>query len=174
MLFTKYFSVIIIHHYAIHFIPQVEFNSYYRPQTKFAKVMFLHLSVSHSVHRAWIADPPPREQTPPPGADTPPQEQTTSPPLPPGADPPGADTPRNRHPQEQAPPRCRHPPGADTPPHQEQCMLGDTANKRWYASFGNEFLFDTHFPSVHFGAYYILHIPRPILLDPHKNYLMAC
>ena len=25
---------------------------YYRPQTKFAKVMFLHLSVSHSVHRA--------------------------------------------------------------------------------------------------------------------------
>ena len=23
---------------------------YYRPQTKFAKVMFLHLSVSHSVH----------------------------------------------------------------------------------------------------------------------------
>ena len=24
---------------------------YYRPQTKFAKVMFLHLSVSHSVHR---------------------------------------------------------------------------------------------------------------------------
>ena len=29
---------------------------FYRPQTKFAKVMFLHLSVSHSVHRggrAW-------------------------------------------------------------------------------------------------------------------------
>ena len=25
--------------------------SLYRPQTKFAKVMFLHLSVSHSVHR---------------------------------------------------------------------------------------------------------------------------
>ena len=25
--------------------------SYYRPQTKFAKVMFLHVSVSHSVHR---------------------------------------------------------------------------------------------------------------------------
>ena len=29
----------------------LEFNHYYRPQTKFAKVMFLHLSVSHSVHR---------------------------------------------------------------------------------------------------------------------------
>ena len=29
---------------------------FYRPQTKFAKVMFLHLSVSHSVHRghAWL------------------------------------------------------------------------------------------------------------------------
>ena len=27
--------------------------SYYRPQTKFAKVMFLHASVSHSVH-AWL------------------------------------------------------------------------------------------------------------------------
>ena len=24
---------------------------YYRPQTKFAKVMFLHLPVGHSVHR---------------------------------------------------------------------------------------------------------------------------
>ena len=28
---------------------------YYRPQTKFAKVMFLHVSVSHSVHRGgWV------------------------------------------------------------------------------------------------------------------------
>ena len=27
---------------------------YYRPQTKFAKVMFLHLSVSHSVHRGGL------------------------------------------------------------------------------------------------------------------------
>ena len=25
-------------------------SDYYRPQTKFAKVMFLHVSVSHSVH----------------------------------------------------------------------------------------------------------------------------
>ena len=29
-------------------------NVYYRPQTKFAKVMFLHLSVSHSVHRGGL------------------------------------------------------------------------------------------------------------------------
>ena len=33
----------------------------YRPQTKFAKVVFLHLSVSHSVH-------PPGQVHPPPGA----------------------------------------------------------------------------------------------------------
>ena len=26
------------------------YSAYYRPQTKFAKVMFLHVSVSHSVH----------------------------------------------------------------------------------------------------------------------------
>ena len=29
----------------------VKMKFYYRPQTKFAKVMFLHLSVSHFVHR---------------------------------------------------------------------------------------------------------------------------
>ena len=29
--------------------------SFYRPQTKFAKVMFLHVSVSHSVHRGGMA-----------------------------------------------------------------------------------------------------------------------
>ena len=30
-------------------------NAFYRPQTKFVKVMFLHLSVSHSVHRGLSA-----------------------------------------------------------------------------------------------------------------------
>ena len=36
------------------------FVVYYRPQTKFEKVMFLHLSVSHSVHRGstWAGTPP--------------------------------------------------------------------------------------------------------------------
>ena len=47
---------------------------YYRPQTKFAKVMFLHLSVSHSVHGVgeylgrytpWADTPPHRVGTPP-------------------------------------------------------------------------------------------------------------
>ena len=31
-----------------------EQNYFYRPQTKFAKVMFLHLSVNHSVHRGGL------------------------------------------------------------------------------------------------------------------------
>ena len=59
----------------------------YRPQTKFAKVMFLHLSVSHSVHRGGSASvhtgiPPhthPRSRHPP-GADTPPPPRTRHPP----------------------------------------------------------------------------------------------
>ena len=55
----------------------------YRPQTKFAKVVFLHLSVSHSVHGGWC--------------------------IPPCN---GTDTPQED----------RHPP--------DQCMLGDTGNKR--------------------------------------------
>ena len=63
--------------------------------------MFLHLSVSHSVHRGvclsacWDSRPPPL------GADTSLEPDT----------PPGADTP-----PEQTPPGTRHFPGADTPP----------------------------------------------------------
>ena len=50
--------------------------SFYRPQTKFVKAIFLHMSVSHSVHRGMstsvhvgIHTPPPRQT--PLGADTP-------------------------------------------------------------------------------------------------------
>ena len=71
---------------------------YYRPQTKFAKVMFLHLSVilftvgvSASVH-AGIHTP--RQQTPPPRE---------------------ADTPPSRYPPEADTPQSRHPPGKQTP-----------------------------------------------------------
>ena len=45
--------------------------SYYRPQTKFAKVMFLHLCVSHSVHggvclsACWDTTTPPSRHPPP-------------------------------------------------------------------------------------------------------------
>ena len=61
-------------------------QSFYRPQTKFAKVMFLHLSVSHSVHRGVSASVQ--------AGIHPPPEQT----------PPGADTPRSIHPSKQKPP----------------------------------------------------------------------
>ena len=78
---------------------------------KFAKVIFLDLSVSHSVHRRVLPQcmmgTPPREQTPPgskppitrhpPGAEFPPDQAPT---------PQGADTiPWKRH-----PPESRHPP----------------------------------------------------------------
>ena len=70
-----------------------------------AKVIFLHLSVIHSVHRggsasvhAGIPHPTLPEQTPPRSRH------------PPGADPPGADTP-----QEQTPPCSRHPPWSRSP-----------------------------------------------------------
>ena len=102
-----------------------------------AKVIFLHLSVIHSVHRGgvclsacWDTTPPgsrpptPPEQNPlraePPGADTP-REQTSNPlgadtPLP-GADPPGTDTPRADTPQEQTPtPQEQTPFHEHTPP----------------------------------------------------------
>ena len=48
-------------------------NTFYRPQAKFAKVMFLHLSVSHSVHRGeYLGRYNPPGQVPPPPAGTPP------------------------------------------------------------------------------------------------------
>ena len=105
----------------------------------FAKVMFLHLFVSHSVHRGVPASVHAGIHTPP--RQTPPQ----------GRHPQGADSPPpwsrqphgNRHPssKEQTPPwEQTQPPGADTPsgsshlPEQmlppAQCMLGHTCNKR--------------------------------------------
>ena len=59
------------------------FLNYYRPQTKFAKVMFLHLSVSHSVHRGGVCpsacwDAPPGPEADPP--EDPPRDQRQTPP----------------------------------------------------------------------------------------------
>ena len=72
--------------------------NFYRPQTKFAKVMFFHLSVSHAgMH------PPDKRQTP------------------------------SSRDHRQAPHGTRrsHPPRDQRQaPPQEQCMLGDTGNKR--------------------------------------------
>ena len=99
-------------------------NYFYRPQTKFAKVMFLHLFVSHSVHGgSTCSGTPPgrcnlRAGSTPLFRYTPPGQVH---PL------PRAGTPLGRYPS----PR-------------EQCMLGDTGNKRRYASHWNAFLFQNH------------------------------
>ena len=79
---------------------------YYRPQTKFAKVMLLHLSVilvtGGCLPQCMLGYTPP-EQTPR-GSRQP---------------------PRSRH---SLTPQSRHTPQEQTPP--PQCMLGDKGNKR--------------------------------------------
>ena len=98
---------------------------FYRPQRSWGKVMFLHVSVilftggSASV-LAGIPHPP-RDQAPPPGADT----LWSRPPW----RPPRSRSPRTRHPWSR-PPRTRHPSPSRHPLPPEQCMLGDTVNKR--------------------------------------------
>ena len=82
-----------------------------------AKVIFLHLSVIHSVHRGVCLSACWDTTTPlPPGADTPPPPTSRHPQR---ADPPGADTPSL---QEQTPPRSR-PPGPD-PPRKQTAAYG--------------------------------------------------
>ena len=106
-----------------------------------AKVIFLHVSVIHSVHRGgggvclsacWDTTPlPPRADTHPwsrhphPPEQTPPRADTHPTPL--GADPPGADTPQTRHPMGADTPLPR----ADTPPDQThpQSRLWHTVNE---------------------------------------------
>ena len=76
---------------------QEEWSNLYRPQTKFAKVMFLHLSVSHSVDREGSASV--HAGIPyPPAADTPPEQRPPGSRHPPEQTPLGADTPWSRHP----------------------------------------------------------------------------
>ena len=92
---------------------------YYRPQTKFAKVMFYTCLSATLFTGGYLGRYTPWACTLP-WADTPPWAGT----------PPGRYTPRAGTP----PPRQVHPPGRYTPrqvqPTQEQCMLGDTGNKR--------------------------------------------
>ena len=92
-------------------------SHFYRPQTKFAKVMFLHVSVIMSTGVGGLPHCMLGYTSSGPEAGTP-------------------------HDQRQVPPRTRgrYPPGpeAGTPPEQtplgaeppSQCMLGDTGNKR--------------------------------------------
>ena len=89
------------------------FRNYYRPQKKFAKVMFLHRSVSHYFHRESVC-PSACWDTLPRARGRHPQTRGRHP-L------PRADTPWQQNPPKQPPPS--RPPTA-------QCMLGDTGNKR--------------------------------------------
>ena len=93
-----------------------------------AKVIFLHLSVIHSVHRGegvclsacWDTNPPGADTPLPPGADTP-LEQT----------PPDQTSPPDQQtPPDQTPPRTRHP--ADS-------SRRSTSGR--YTSYWNAFLF---------------------------------
>ena len=101
---------------------------FYCPQMKFVKIMFLHLSVSHSVHRGFASVHA--------GIHTCPQSR-----HPPGSRHPleqRADTPRADTPQEQTPaPRSRHPPGA-APWHSACWEIWATSG--WYASYWNAYL----------------------------------
>ena len=85
---------------------------YYRPQTKFAKIMFLHLSVSHSVHRGV---PAPLHAGIHPQAGAPPLQVHS-----PGSTPPGQVHPPAVHPRTGTPPSRYTPIGRYTP---AQCML---------------------------------------------------
>ena len=95
---------------------------FYRPQRKFAKVMFLHLSVSHSVHggclpQCMLVYTPLGRHTPPsPRAD--PLADTPRADIPPEQTPPDRHPLESRHPPlEQTPlPWSRHPPGSRHPP----------------------------------------------------------
>ena len=98
------------------------------------KVMFLHLSVSHSVHRGVSASVHAGIHTPP------------------GQTPPWEDTPPGRHPLTQCMLGYKHP--------SAQCMLGYTSPLlsacwdrhgywcRRYTSYWNAFLFKHEFPGL--------------------------
>ena len=92
-----------------------------------AKVIFLHLSVIHSVHSGGGGLPQCMLGYHPPGADTPPQQQT-----PPQTRPPWEQTPARADtttpPQTRHSPRSRHTPPDQTPPASIRSMSGRYAS----------------------------------------------
>ena len=112
---------------------------HYRPQTKFAKVMFLHLSVSHSVHRrgsTWAGTPlagtPPRQVHP--------LVQV----LPLGRYCPRTGTPLGRYTPGQVHPLSGTPPSRYPPP----VHAGIWSTSRQYTSYWNAFLLQLHCHSM--------------------------
>ena len=85
-----------------------------------AKVIFLHLSVIHSVHRGGGCLSACWDTTPP------------------GADPPGADIPQSRHPPGADTPPWSSPPGSRHPPWEAHSSIRSTSGR--YASYWNAFL----------------------------------
>ena len=95
----------------------ISYHIFTRRNEVLAKVIFLHLSVIHSVHRGEYLtrpDTPPRTRQVPPGTRHPPDQ---TPPPGPGRYPLGPDTPPDQTPpQDQAgTPWDQTPPGPDTP-----------------------------------------------------------
>ena len=83
--------------------------TFYRPQRSCGKVMFLHLSVSHSVHGGGGV-PASVHARIPPQADTPGKHTIL-----PGSTPSRKHTSRNQTPPESTPPREAHPLGSILP-----------------------------------------------------------
>ena len=101
-------------------------TDFYRPQRSSGKIMFLHLSVSHSVQGGCLPLVPGLGG----GTDTA---------L--GRHPPGQTLPLGRQPPEQTPPLGRHPlPSAcwDTPPCTVHVGIWSTSG--WYTSYWNAYL----------------------------------
>ena len=106
------------------------FMSIVTVRNEVAKVMFLHLSVSHSVHRSvctcsqWgvPAHIPPESRYTPPGRYTPPTQAGTPPWQ---VHPPGRYTP-----QACTPPRQVHPPGRYTPRQVPPLRAGTPLSRR--------------------------------------------
>ena len=120
-----------------------------------AKVIFLHLSVIHSVHRGggglpqcMLPPPPWTRQTPldqadPPGPGRPPQTRQT-PPRTRQTPPDQADAPQTRQTPwtRQTPPQTRQtptPPRPGRPPREADSSIWSTSGR--YASYWNAFLF---------------------------------
>ena len=106
----------------------------YRPQTKFAKVMFLRLSVSHSVHVGVPRQVPPQAGTPL-RADTPSPGRYTS-----GLVPSGQVHPQAGTPPWQVHSPGRYPPGR-YPPLPTTVHAGIRSTSGRYASYWNAFLY---------------------------------
>ena len=136
----------------LYFNMTLDFFTIFTAETKFAKVMFLLLSGSHSVHKkGGVPGPvtPPGQVNTPLGPVTPPRTRYTpwagtppGPGTPPGlgASPGQVHLPRTRYtPWAGTPPGTRYTPQAGTPPSSACWEIRATSGR--YASYWNAFLY---------------------------------